>query len=166
VLYSSTSNGDGNFDVPQLPEGRYKVTVEKPGFKTSVTPDIELLVAQTLTLNISLEIGEVTQSVNVGTGVSNVETTTSELATDVGEKMVIDLPLAVSGNMRNPESFIFLTPGVTGSTVEHPDRRVAVEVEGGAGRRHRHDQSGERRSAVYLPIGGGNFRVSASGVEF
>jgi hypothetical protein len=116
VVYSSTSNSDGNFDVPQLPEGRYKVTVEKAGFKTWVTPDIELLLAQTLTLNISLEIGEVTQSVNVGAGVSNVETTTSELATNVGEKMVIDLPLAVAGNMRNPESFIFLTPGVTGST--------------------------------------------------
>ena len=96
VVYSSTSNSDGNFDVPQLPEGRYKVTVEKAGFKASVTPDIELLLAQTLTLNISLEIGEVTQSVNVGTGVSNVETTTSELATNVGEKMVIDLPLAVA----------------------------------------------------------------------
>jgi hypothetical protein len=115
VPYSSTTNDSGNYLIPQLPEGRYKVTVEKTGFKASVTEDVELQVAQTLTLNIFLEVGEVTQSVNVGTSTSNIETTTSEIATNVNREMVIDLPLSVSGNMRNPESFIFLTPGVTGS---------------------------------------------------
>jgi hypothetical protein len=116
VLYTATTNAAGNYLIPQLPEGRYKVSVEKQGFRTSTTSDVELVVAQTLTLNLSLQLGEVTQSVSVGTTTANLETTTSENATSVNAKMVIDLPLAVSGNMRNPESFMFLTPGVTGST--------------------------------------------------
>ena len=116
VVYTSITNTSGNYVIPQLPEGRYKVSVEKQGFKASNTSDMELLLAQTLTLNLALQVGEVTQSVNVGAATANVETTTSENATSVNAQMVIDLPLAVSGNMRNPESFVFLTPGVTGST--------------------------------------------------
>ncbi len=116
VPYTSTTNDLGNYAIPELPEGHYRVTVERQGFKTAAIPDVELLVSQTLTLNLSLEVGEVTQSVNVEGTAANVETTTSENATTVSQQMVQDLPLSVSGNMRNPEQFVFLTPGVTGTT--------------------------------------------------
>lgn len=115
VVYASTTNDAGNYVIPQLPEGRYNVSVEKTGFKTSTADNLELVLAQTLTLNLILEVGEVTQSVNVGAAGAGVETSTSEIATNVNRQMIIDLPLSVSGNMRNPESFIFLTPGVTGT---------------------------------------------------
>jgi Carboxypeptidase regulatory-like domain len=115
VPYTSVTNAAGNYVIPQLPEGRYKVSVTKQGFKLSATSDVQLVLGQTFTLNVTLEVGEVTQSVNVGTNTAAVETTTSENATNVNAQMVIDLPLAVSGNMRNPESFVFLTPGVTGN---------------------------------------------------
>ncbi len=115
VVYASTTNDAGNYVIPQLPEGHYNVSVEKTGFKTSTADDLELVLAQTLTLNLILEVGEVTQSVNVGAAGANVETSTSEIATNVNRQMIIDLPLSVSGNMRNPGSFIFLTPGVTGT---------------------------------------------------
>ena len=116
VPYTSTTNGLGNYAIPELPEGQYRVTVEKQGFKTASLTNVELLVSQTLTLNLSLEVGEVNQSVNVEGTTANVETTTSENATTVSQQMVQDLPLSVSGNMRNPEQFMFLTPGVTGTT--------------------------------------------------
>lgn len=115
VPYSSTTNNVGNFVIAELPEGRYKVSVEKAGFKTSIT-NVELAIGQTLTLNISLRIGATTQNVKVVATATGIQTSTSDITTDVNRRMVADLPLAVSGNIRDPESFIFLAPGVTGNT--------------------------------------------------
>ncbi len=116
VSYTAKTSSTGNYAVQQLPEGSYKVTIEKTGFKTFVDDNVNLSVAQTLTLNATLQIGQVNQSVEVTAAANAVQTNTSELATAVTRQLVIDLPLSITGNMRNPESFMFLTPGVTGTT--------------------------------------------------
>ncbi|HYP05175.1 MAG TPA: TonB-dependent receptor [Bryobacteraceae bacterium] len=114
VKYSATTTETGNFVLSQLPIGRYDVSVESPGFRRQVRKDIEISVAQTLTLNISMEVGQVEQILEVTDAPPVVESTTSDVGTTVATRNIIDLPLSVSGNMRNPEAFIFLTPGVTG----------------------------------------------------
>jgi hypothetical protein len=58
----------------------------------------------------------VDQTVEVSGAAPLVESSTSDLGTVVDQKQVKDLPLSVSGNMRNPESFVLLAPGVTGDT--------------------------------------------------
>lgn len=116
IKFSGTSNPAGNYSIQQLPVGRYEVTAEASGFHKVIQANVDINVAQTVTLNFNLPIGDVTQAVEVRSAPELVESSTSDVGTVVTQKQVIDLPLAVSGNMRNPESFIFLTPGVSGDT--------------------------------------------------
>ncbi|MDZ4799383.1 MAG: TonB-dependent receptor [Bryobacteraceae bacterium] len=106
----------GNFVIPQLAVGRYEVAIEAPGFRRNVRRDVDLNIAQTLTLNVSLEVGAVEQQIEVTGAAPLVESSTSDLGTVVNRERIIDLPLQVSGNMRHPGSFVFLAPGVTGDT--------------------------------------------------
>jgi hypothetical protein len=110
------TNETGNYVLQQLAVGRYELTVEAPGFRKMVRRDIELNVAQTLNLNVTLEVGQVEQQVEVTASVPLLESATSDLGTVVNRDRVVDLPLAVSGNMRHPGAFVFLAPGVTGDT--------------------------------------------------
>jgi hypothetical protein len=110
------TNEAGNYVVPQLPVGRYEITIEAAGFRKYVRRDTDLNVAQTLTLNVSLEVGQVDQQVEVTAAAPMLESSTSDLGTVVNRDRVVELPLAVSGNMRHPGAFVFLAPGVTGDT--------------------------------------------------
>jgi hypothetical protein len=116
VRSTTRTNETGNYVVPQLPVGRYEITIEAPGFRKYVQRDAALNVAQTLTLNVSLEVGQVEQTVEVTAAPPLLESSTSDLGTVVSRERVVDLPLAVSGNMRHPGAFVFLAPGVTGDT--------------------------------------------------
>jgi hypothetical protein len=137
VKYSASSSESGNYVVPQLPVGRYDVSIEAPGFRRHLRKDIDINVAQTLTLNATLEVGQVEQQIEVVGDAPVVESATSDVGTVVSTRSVIDLPLSVSGNMRNPEAFIFLTPGVTGDTTNtqingSPSRGKEILLDGGS----------------------------------
>jgi hypothetical protein len=114
IKYSATTNETGVYSIQQIPVGRYDLSVEAPGFSRYLRRDLDINVAQTVTLNASLTVGAVDQTVEVTAAAPALEANTSDVGTVVGRAMVMDLPLSVSGNMRNPESFIFLAPGVTG----------------------------------------------------
>ena len=129
VKYTSTTNEAGNYLVQQIPYGRYDFTAEAAGFRRLVRKDVDISVGQTLTLDLTMEIGQVEQQIEVVGSAPVVESSTSDVSTTVTSRQVMDLPLSVSGNMRNPEQFIFLTPGVTGSAVI-PDQRFAIARQG------------------------------------
>jgi hypothetical protein len=114
VKYTASTTEAGVFSVQQLPTGRYDLAIEAPGFRRYVRKDIEVNVAQTVNLNVTLEVGQVEQVLEVTAAAPLLESATSTVGTVVTRAMVQDLPLSVSGNMRNPEQFIFLAPGVTG----------------------------------------------------
>ncbi|MFB3826942.1 MAG: carboxypeptidase regulatory-like domain-containing protein [Bryobacteraceae bacterium] len=116
VKYAGSTNETGVYVIPQLPAGRYDVAVEAAGFSRYLRKNVEVNVAQTVTLNVTLAVGTVDQTVEVTAAAPQLEASTSDVGTVVTRAMVMDLPLSVSGNMRNPESFIFLAPGVTGDT--------------------------------------------------
>src|SRR5262249_3436921 len=116
IRTATRANQEGNYSIPQLPVGRYEVAIEAPGFRRYVRRDLAISVAQTLTLDVSLEVGQVDQTVEVTGAAPLLESSTSDLGTVVTRERVLDLPLAVSGNMRHPGSFVFLAPGVTGDT--------------------------------------------------
>ena len=116
VEYRTATSDTGNYVLQQLPVGRYDVSVDATGFRRYLQKDIQINVAQTLTLNVTLEVGQTSEAIEVKATAAAVESSTSDLGTVISQDRVMDLPLSVSGNMRNPESFIFLTPGVTGNT--------------------------------------------------
>jgi len=84
---------NGNFNVPALPVGPYEVTVEKPGFRQLVRGGINLAVAQEAVLNLTLEVGQVTQTVEVTGEAPLVNTTLSDVSGLVTDEQIKDLPL-------------------------------------------------------------------------
>ncbi|MDX2154122.1 MAG: TonB-dependent receptor [Bryobacteraceae bacterium] len=135
VVYKTTSNEAGIYVLPQLPVGLYEITVEMAGFRRYVRKNIELNVAQTLTVDTRLEVGQVEQAVEVTDQLGTLQTATSDLGTTIQRNKLMDLPLFVGGNVRNLEQFIFLAPGVTGDTGNtqisgSPSRAKEVLIDG------------------------------------
>lgn len=135
VKISTATNDAGNYAVHSLPFGTYELTAEAKGFRKLIRKDASLNIGQTLTLDLSLELGAVDQSVEVTAAAPLIDSSTSDLGTVVDQKQVRDLPVTVNGNMRNPESFVFLAPGVTGDTASteingSQDRAKEVLIDG------------------------------------
>lgn len=115
VRRTATTAGAGNYAFGGLPFGTYDIVAEAKGFRKLVQKGIRVYVGESLTIDLALEIGSVDQTVEVTAITPLIERNTSDLGTVVDAKQIQDLPLSVSGNMRSPETFILLAPGVSGS---------------------------------------------------
>jgi hypothetical protein len=103
-----STNSEGRFYQGQVLIGEYRVTVEKSGFQKYVQSNIRVNVAQTVTLEIALKIGDVSTSVEVSASSAQLTTESSSVSTVVGSKAILDLP----SSGRNPFSLATLAPGV------------------------------------------------------
>src|SRR5215510_2343015 len=103
------ANPDGHFIFVNVKPGRYLLRVEAKGFKTVETSTFDVGVSQTVTQDVSLVLGEVSEAVQVTASAELVQRSSSELGTVIAEKTVADLPL----NGRNFTQLLTLTPGVT-----------------------------------------------------
>ncbi len=100
----------GGFVFPQVQPGRYTVTMTLTGFKTATFTQVEVNVGAERSLTARLEVGQVTETVNVAAGGSFVQTTTPEVTQTVVQRQIVDLPLEA----RNPIELIRLQAGVPG----------------------------------------------------
>jgi hypothetical protein len=106
---AADSNDQGVYSIGQLAPGSYTVTIERTGFRKTVQTGVVLTVNQVATLNVSLEIGDVQQTVSVSADAALINATTAEVSTVVDQHAISQLPL----NGRDPSSLVFLAPGVT-----------------------------------------------------
>jgi len=104
---SIVTDSTGEYTVPSLPTGKYRLVAELPGFRTVTMPDIDLGVDQHLRFNVQLSIGTVSETVTVSGSSPLVQIATSELGTTVGEEQIKTLPL-------NGRNFVNLTRTVPG----------------------------------------------------
>ena len=104
------TDANGFYVIPLLPPGRYRLEVRKTGFKSTIQDNITLEVNQAARLDLSLELGAVTESVNVTSAAPLVESDSSSIGQVVETKQIVDLPL----NGRNFVQLAILGPGVTG----------------------------------------------------
>lgn len=111
IRSTAKTDSSGNYTVPLLPRGDYRVEVSAAGFKRFVREGIVLQVQQTARVDVQLSVGEVADSVLVTADAARLETENATLAKVVDNRSIINLPL----NTRNVYSLVFLTPGVTGS---------------------------------------------------
>jgi hypothetical protein len=110
-----TTTPSGDYAIPLLPPGTYRVTVEKSGFKTSIKDHLPLLLGQTVRVDFSLEVGTATQRVEVHAEAPLLQTASTQLQTNLTGKEIRELPLAMQGETRSAIEFIRLVPGVTGA---------------------------------------------------
>jgi len=119
------SSSEGTYLAPGLSPGRYRLTASAPGFKTLSQEPVIVSTATVSTVDISLPVGEVNESVTVTGGGAELQTASAEIGTVMPQKAMLDLPISMGGaattgatGRRQVENFIFLTPGVTGTQWE------------------------------------------------
>jgi hypothetical protein len=105
------TNGSGNYSTPPLQIGTYTVTVEKEGFKLYTFQGIVLTGGQTYRQDVKLDVGAVTQSVEVQGGVEQINTDNATVSHTVGETYYRDLPAVMGADIRLAESLLQLQPG-------------------------------------------------------
>lgn len=103
----SRTDAQGNFLVPVLPVGTYRVTVSSDGFKSQLKENIRLRVSDRVRLLFSLEPGSITETVTVSGQAPLVETASSTLGLVVETEQIDALPL----NGRNVSDLLHLVPG-------------------------------------------------------
>jgi hypothetical protein len=89
-----TTNDDGYYQITNLPPGEYEVTVEAPNYKKAVVPSYKLTVGARADLDITLEIGQITEVVNITTEDQPVvETTRTAIANTIEQQRIENLPI-------------------------------------------------------------------------
>jgi hypothetical protein len=102
---------EGRFTITALQPGQYVLTVESNGFKKFSSGRITLTVQQQATVDAILELGQMSETVEVSAAAAMVNTTIANLGQTIDNETIVSLP-----NIgRNPMSFTYLTPGVVGS---------------------------------------------------
>ena len=106
--WKGESNASGAYVFQQIPPGNYSLSVEAAGFKRYERPRFTLQVAQVAQIDISLEVGDVTEVVEITAEAPLLATATSDLGEVVNSRTAESLPL----NGRNVLQLIGLTPGI------------------------------------------------------
>jgi hypothetical protein len=108
ISRKTSTNDLGYYTIPLLQPGSYRMVVQKQGFRSISRAPIQLSVDQIARIDLRLEVGEVTETVDVSEATPLLEPETSSLGEVIGGRKVLDLPL----NGRNPLSLVALVPGV------------------------------------------------------
>jgi hypothetical protein len=101
------TTGDGTFSISQLEFGTYTVTITAPGFKTFSSTKLKIDAGRDYTLNATLDIGNISETVEVVAGADVINGSTGELSNTVSPRQVKELPI----NGRNPLALLNLIAG-------------------------------------------------------
>ena len=113
---TTVSDAQGRFRIPELGIGTYDIQATKTGFSTVVHGQITLNVGSEAVVDFTMPVGQQSQTVTVEGQVSQVETTSSAVATLTDQRQMRELPL----NGRNFEQLILLAPASTRSAPSRP----------------------------------------------
>jgi hypothetical protein len=112
VAFTATTNETGSYLFESVQVGRYSITVELQGFKKFVSADNQVRIGDPTTINASLEIGDVEQTVEVRASATLVQTETSgNLGSTFDQRTIESLPI-LGGRGRNPLDLVLTQPGV------------------------------------------------------
>ena len=141
ITNDAISNNDGSYQIQSLPIGLYRVSAEITGFQRVVTEPLKLEINQSLKVDLKLQVGAVTQTVQVEAATTGVETISSTTGSVVNATTIHEAPL----NGRNVMSLAGLGPGVI------PGVAGANTVAGGVG----FSIAGQRTDSMTFLLDGG-----------
>src|SRR5215472_6721790 len=117
-VYNVVSSSTGAYRLSDLVLGSYDIVVSAPGFKEAKRTGVLVQINTTAALDITLQPGDVKETVTVEADAPTIQTDTSEIGTVITAKQITDLPLSLNSSgqsfLRSPETFVFLAPGTQG----------------------------------------------------
>ena len=115
----TTTTSAGAYTLPYLPSGTYTIRVTAAGFRTASAENVILRGAQILTVNISLEIGQVNEQITVSATPPVLEAGSAEMGSYINQEEYKAWPILVGDGQRQIQEFIFDSlPGTTGGTFQ------------------------------------------------
>jgi hypothetical protein len=125
TVQTTVTEARGQFYLSNLRVGAYELTAELPGFATARRADVDLRVGQELTINLTLTVSAISETVDVR-ATSQIVTTENTVATTVDQKMIDDLPII----SRDFAQLAMLAPGATASGATGTGGGTGVSVGG------------------------------------
>jgi hypothetical protein len=104
-----TANDDGFYNFSSVPAGTYSISASPSGFKKTVVTGVDLHVNENKTVNLELQVGQVSEVVTITSEAAQIETRSGEVSSLVSEKQVTELPL----NGRNYAQLALMVPGIS-----------------------------------------------------
>src|SRR6202030_130619 len=89
----TVSAADGSYRILALPAGTYKVTITAPGFQQYTATDVDLKVNDQLRVDVTLDVGSVTEKVEISANAVQVQTESTQLGDVIESKKMLALPL-------------------------------------------------------------------------
>jgi len=136
VSKTTQTSKTGDYQFLEVPVGNYRLEFDAPNFKKAVKRDITLQINQVITMNMTMQLGQAQEVVEVTSEAPIVDTTSTQLGAVINDRAVSQLPL----NSRDTYQFLQLQPGVqstigSSATLYYgSDQPGAVSVNGGRGR--------------------------------
>jgi len=127
-----TTDATGSYSIPNLLEGRYDLSVKMTGFRNYLEKGITVSINTVRRANITLQVGQVTDTVTVEASAAVLQTTKADVSVNLEAIAVENLPL---GNYRNYQTLINLVPGATPGALQNavtdtPGRSLTTNVNG------------------------------------
>jgi hypothetical protein len=115
AVYQAISTDTGVYTLAQLPVGTYQISTSVEGFKKFVQTGITVMVAQTLRIDIQLEVGGVEDVITVTADAPLLQTESAELSHNIPRERLDELPMLSAVGMRDPFAAVNLMPGTAGT---------------------------------------------------
>ena len=146
--YGSITDSSGEYALPSLPPGQYRVEVEKKGFKKLLKPDVVMHVQDAIAIDFEMQVGPTSDSITVQGGAPLLNISDGTVSTVIDRHFAENVPL----NGRSFQTLVMLTPGVVVTQTAFDDQgQFSV--------------NGQRADANYLTLDGvsANFGVTGYG---
>ena len=105
----------GEYNVPNLPPGVYRIEITAVGFKRFVHQNVIVSAATTVRIDALLQLGQVSESIEVSSAAVALQTENAKVSSQVQNKLVDELPLVVGGGMRSPFNLVAVASEAKGS---------------------------------------------------
>ncbi len=153
TVHVTSTDETGRYFLPNLPVGPYRLEVSAPGFKTYGQTGIVLEVAHNIDIPVKMEIGAVTESIEISANAAMVETKENSIAQVIDQQRLVDLPL----NGRNPAQLLTLTgAGTSTMTLNGGDLTGSKNMQGSNGSGQYSVAGGAANGLNFLLDGGDN----------
>src|ERR1035438_2796448 len=161
-IHTAVTDNTGRFALTELPPGGYRLEVTSAGFKAYIQTGIILQVGSNPGINVAMQIGAVTESVEVVSNAGMVETKESAIGQVVDHERLMDLPM----NGRNLASLLEATgAGTATMTLNSGDLTGSKNIQGTAGASGQFSVAGSQANGINFLLDGGDNNDAFSNVN-